>query len=154
MLFAATHRVWVVTPYFVPDETLVRALELAARRGVDVRLIIPDHSNHLAADLARGSYLHQVHDAGGQVFRFVPVMIHAKLVLIDDDLAVIGSANMDLRSLFLNFEVALFLYSRAQTAAASAWVESLIPDCKTGLPRRGWGRELIEDVVRLLSPLL
>ena len=154
IIFAAKKRIWVVTPYFVPDESLARALELAARRGIDVRLIVPAHSNHLFADLARVSYLHQVQDAGGKILLFSPVMLHAKVIAIDDDLAVVGSANMDIRSLFLNYEVALFLFSERQTATIAEWINALMADCHVGLPSRGFGRELVENVVRLLSPLL
>ena len=153
-LFAAKKRIWVVTPYFVPDETLARALELAARRGIDVRLILPLHSNHISADLARSSYIRQIHEAGGSILLFRPVMIHAKVLLIDDELAVIGTANMDMRSLFLNYEVALFLYSREQVQATARWVETLIVESRQGLPRPTWARELAEDVGRLLAPLL
>ncbi|MDR3633974.1 MAG: phospholipase D-like domain-containing protein [Isosphaeraceae bacterium] len=152
--FGARARIWAVTPYFVPDETLVRALELAARRGIDVRLMVPEHSNHLTADLARGSYLNQLQEAGGQVLLFKPVMLHAKLIILDNDLAVVGSANMDMRSLFLNFELALFLYSREQVAAASAWMEASIKSCRHGITPPGWARELAENVGRLMSPLL
>ncbi len=152
--FAARKRIWVVTPYFVPDETLVRALELAARRGVDVRLLLPEHSNHITADLARGSYLHQVQEAGGKILLFRPTMVHAKLIIVDDDLSVIGSANMDIRSLFLNYEVALFLFSEPQTADATVWMEELMRNSRHGLRPRGWGRELAENIARLLSPLL
>lgn len=154
IIFAAKTRIWVVTPYFVPDETLARALELAARRGIDVRLIVPAHSNHLFADLARVSYLHQIHDAGGKILRYTRVMLHAKVIVVDDDLSIVGSANMDIRSLFLNYEVALFLFSRRHTATITQWVEAMFPDCQVKLPARGMGRELIENVVRLLSPLL
>jgi len=154
LLFSARSRVWVVTPYFVPDEILVRALDLAARRGVDVRLVVPNHSNHLSADLARVGYLRQVHEAGGVVFRYKPTMLHAKLILFDDELAVVGSANMDMRSLFLNYEVALFLYDREKVREADAWVRSLLPDCRTGLSRASWVLGLLENIVRLLSPLL
>jgi cardiolipin synthase len=154
LLFAARSRIWVVTPYFVPDEILVRALDLAARRGVDVRLIIPNRSNHLSADLARVGYLRQVHEAGGQILRYRRAMIHAKAIVIDDDLAVIGSANMDMRSLFLNYEVALFLYSPDQVRDAEKWVRTLLPYCRPGLGRQNWARELLENIVRLLSPLL
>ena len=75
-------RIWVVTPYFVPDEILVRALDLAARRGVDVRVVVPNRSNHLSADLARVGYLRQVDEAGGRVLRYKPAMVHAKVVII------------------------------------------------------------------------
>jgi cardiolipin synthase A/B len=154
LLFAARKRIWVVTPYFVPDEILLRALELAARRGVDVRLLIPYRSNHLAADLARVGYLRQIDNAGGVVLRYRSVMLHAKLILIDDGLAIVGSANMDMRSLFLNYEVALFLYSAERVREADAWIRALIPLCRTGLTRPNVAIELLENVVRLVSPLL
>jgi cardiolipin synthase len=154
LIFAATERIWIVTPYFVPDEMLIRALNLAARRGVDVRLIVPSRSNHLSADLARESYLRELHEAGGNVLLYQPEMLHGKAIIFDDQLAVIGSANMDNRSLFLNYEVALFLYSSDQVASVSAWARSLEADCLRELPRPGWTRELAENVVRLLSPLL
>jgi cardiolipin synthase A/B len=153
VLFTATRRIWVVTPYFVPDEMLARALELAARRGIDVCLIVPHHSNHLSADLARVGFLHQIYSAGGRILLYEPVMLHAKVVLVDD-LAIIGSANMDMRSLFLNYEVSLFLYCNSQVEEAAAWVESLMPDCRVGLPTQSWTAELGENVVRLLAPLL
>lgn len=154
LLFSARERVWVITPYFVPDEILVRALDLAARRSLDVRLVIPNRSNHLSADLARVGYLRQIHEAGGRVLRYRPGMIHGKMILVDDDLAIVGSANMDMRSLFLNYEVALFLYGPNQIKAADEWARSLFPECRPGVPGRTWFLELAENVVRLLSPLL
>ena len=154
LLFNAKERVWVVTPYFVPDELLVHALDLAARRGIDVRLLVPNRSNHASADLARFGYLREVHEAGAKVLRYLPGMVHAKAVLIDDALAVVGSANMDMRSLFLNYEVALFLYDPEQVRSLDAWFGSMFPDCRKGLNRQTWLRGLAENVVRLVSPLL
>jgi cardiolipin synthase A/B len=154
VMFSAQRRIWVVTPYFIPDETLARALELAARRGVDVRLVVPARSNHLMADLARASYLRQVKDAGGFTLLYKPGMVHAKVVLIDSDLAVIGSANMDMRSLFLNYEASLYLYTRPQIDATAAWIQALMLECVSSLPTRNRASELAADVVRLLSPLL
>jgi cardiolipin synthase A/B len=154
LIFAARDRIWIVTPYFVPDEMLARAINLAARRGVDVRLIVPARSNHLSADLARESYLRELHEAGAHVLLHQRVMLHGKAIIFDDDLAVIGSANMDNRSLLLNYEVALFLYSREQIDGVSSWARDLEADCLRDLPRPGWTRELAENVVRLLSPLL
>jgi len=146
LIFSAQERIWIVTPYFVPDEMLARALNLAARRGVDVRLIVPARSNHISADLASKSYLRELHEAGGQVLLYQPVMLHAKAVIFDNQLAVIGSANMDNRSLFLNYEVALFLYSREQVGGVSAWASRLQADCLRDLPRPGLVRELAEDM--------
>ncbi len=154
LIFAARSRIWVVTPYFVPDEMLARALSLAARRGVDVRLIVPARSNHISADLARASYLRDLHNAGGKVMLHAPVMLHAKVVVFDDQLAVIGSANMDMRSLFLNYEVALFVWSQSQVEAIATWATGLMADSHRELPHPGWAREIAENVVRLLSPLL
>ncbi len=130
LIFAARDRIWIVTPYFVPDEMLARALSLAARRGVDVRLIVPMRSNHITADLARAGYMRDLHTAGGRVLLYTPVMLHAKAVIFDDHLAVIGSANMDMRSLFLNYEVALYVSSRVHVVEVANWAESLMADSK------------------------
>ena len=154
LIFSARDRIWVVTPYFVPDEMLARALSLAARRGVDVRLIVPARSNHISADFARASYLRDLHNAGGQVLLYTPVMLHAKIVVIDDQLAVIGSANMDMRSLFLNYEVALFVCSRPDVEEVANFVQGLTSGSHRELPAPGWLREIAENVVRLFSPLL
>ena len=154
LIFAARSRIWVITPYFVPDEMLARALNLAARRGVDVRLIVPARSNHISADLARASYLRDLHNAGGKVMLHAPLMLHAKVVIFDDELAVIGSANMDMRSLFLNYELALFLWSQSQVEEIATWARELMTHSHPELPHPGWPREIAENVVRLLSPLL
>jgi cardiolipin synthase len=154
LIFGARDRIWIVTPYFVPDEMLLRALSLAARRGVDVRLIVPIRSNHLSADLARASYLRDLHNGGGRVLLYTPEMLHAKVVIFDDQLAVIGSANMDMRSLFLNYELSLFVWSPDEVARVAAWANGLAAHAERELPPPGWPRELAENVVRLLSPLL
>ncbi len=154
LIFGAKTRIWIVTPYFVPDEMLARALSLAARRGVDVRLIVPARSNHPTADLARASYLRDVHNAGGKVLLYGPDMLHAKVVLFDDQVAVIGSANMDMRSLFLNYEVSLFVWTPREVERVAAWARGLMAHALRELPTPSWPRELAENVVRLLSPLL
>jgi len=107
------------------DESMVRMLALQARLGRDVRLILPRRSNHPLADLARSRILNELFDAGVRI-RLVPVrMLHAKAMVFDDDLAVFGSANLDLRSLYLNFELSLFLSSPAEVHDLAAWIAEL-----------------------------
>jgi cardiolipin synthase len=151
-VFAAHRRLWIATPYFVPDEALLRALVLAVRRGVDVRIVVPARSNHRTADYAGASYLRAVAEAGGKICCFRPTMLHAKAVLVDDAVAVIGSANVDMRSLFLNYEIALFATSAREISALDAWFGSLWPECGE-LPVGGRGRVLVESVARLIGPL-
>ncbi|MCH7911290.1 MAG: PLDc N-terminal domain-containing protein, partial [Candidatus Hydrogenedentes bacterium] len=106
-IYAVRERVWLVTPYFVPGEELFRALLLQARIGRDVRLILPAKSNHWLADLARGRYIRALQSAGGKVYLCRHRMIHAKNIVFDEDTAVIGTLNIDMRSLYLNFELAV-----------------------------------------------
>lgn len=153
-IFQAKNHLWIVTPYFVPDETLAEALILAAHRGIDVQVLLPKTSNHRLADLARGSYLRDLQEAGGQILLYQGGMLHAKALLIDDSLAVIGSANFDMRSLFLNYETGLLLYSQAEIHEVRDWIETIVKDCQSGLDEIGGLQDLSEGVARLMAPLL
>lgn len=150
--YSARRRVWIATPYFVPDDALTRALCAAARRGVDVLVMVPRRSNHALADLAGGTSLRQVETAGGRIATY-PRMLHAKAVVMDDDLGVIGSANFDMRSLFLDYEIALFLYTAEAIAALADWFEIRSSECGK-LPPATVLRSLAEDVGRLVAPLV
>jgi cardiolipin synthase len=119
--FAARRRIAIATPYFVPDPTLMMALTLAARRGVAVDLLLPAHSNHRIADVARHRALRELCAAGARVW-FLPGMIHAKAVVIDADLALVGSANLDARSLFLNYELMVAFYEPTDVERFAAWL--------------------------------
>jgi cardiolipin synthase A/B len=153
-LFQAKKRIWVATPYFIPDESIARALVLAVRRGVDVRIVVPARSNHLTADIAGGSYLRQIEDIGGHVCPYLPSMMHAKVTLIDHEIGVLGSANLDMRSLFLDYEIALFAYTQPELDDLLKWFESLFAECAPQLDRPGKTRALAEDLGRLLAPLM
>jgi cardiolipin synthase A/B len=120
--FIARKRILAVTPYFVPDPTLLMSLTLAARRGVAVDLLMPKKSNHRLADLARHRALRELTTAGGRVW-FLPHMIHAKAVVIDDELALAGSANLDQRSLFLNYELMVSFYESTDVMRFAHWIE-------------------------------
>lgn len=109
--FTSQRRIQAITPYFVPDQALLTAMALAARRGVVVDLIMPTSSNHRLADFARHRALRELSAAGGRVWLH-PEMMHAKAVVVDDELALAGSANLDGRSLFINYEMMLAFYDR------------------------------------------
>jgi cardiolipin synthase len=149
--FTARTRILAVTPYFVPDQTLLMALTLAARRGVAVDLLLPAKSNHRLADLARHAALRELVWAGGHVW-LAPNMIHAKAMLIDDDLAMIGSANIDERSLFLNYELMVAFYDPSVVQRFSSWIEERRITAVPYHPRAPrLMRELIEGMVRWVA---
>ncbi|MFT4192770.1 MAG: phospholipase D-like domain-containing protein [Comamonas sp.] len=151
-LYQARERVWAVTPYFVPDDSLLRALRLAALRGVEVTLVIPQRSNHWLADIVRKQPLRDFAAAGGRILR-VDSMMHAKAILIDDSLGLAGSLNLDARSLFLNFELMVALYSPPDIAALQQWVETLAADARPYAPRAQASllRDIGEGLVRWLG---
>ncbi|PYE86155.1 phospholipase D-like domain-containing protein [Pseudoroseicyclus aestuarii] len=152
MIHAATSRVWIHTPYFLPTEGLGAALATAARRGVDVRITVPDRSNHRVTDFARGGYLRALEDAGATILRR-PTMSHAKMAVIDAA-AWTGSPNVDIRSMLLNFELALFVYDAPSVAWLANWYEASGTGAQRGLPPASFWRRLAEGVFRLGAPLL
>ncbi len=152
--FAAEARLWIVTPYFVPDDALLQGLTLAARRGVDVQIIMPERSNHRITDWARGGYLREIQEAGGAVLLYTGGMLHAKVLVMDEQLAMVGSANMDMRSLFLNYEVGMLMYSPGEIDAVARWVEDVAAPARQGVPPVGVIRDFGESVVRMVAPLL
>jgi len=154
----ADESVVIVTPYYIPDEVLQRSLMVKARSGKRVTLIVPRRSNHPVTDLARNHYLRELADAGAEVLLYLPRMLHAKLLVVDDRLAMTGSANMDLRSLFVNYEVAAFFHSGRDVAAFRRYVARLRREAITLADEEAkpltLGREIAEDLSRLLAPLL
>ena len=112
-LNSARERIWISAPYFVPDEAVMKALELAALRGVDVRIITPGKGDSLPVYLAAFFYLAQLHDLGITFYAYKPGFLHEKVMLIDDDVATVGTANFDNRSFRLNFEVTALIADKA-----------------------------------------
>jgi cardiolipin synthase len=108
MIQEAEQSVWIVTPYFIPDEVLLRTLVVKARSGREVTIVIPEHSNHPVTDFARRYYLRELKKAGARILLYPDGMLHAKAIVVDERVALIGSANFDLRSLFINFEIGVF----------------------------------------------
>lgn len=151
-LYQARTSVWAVTPYFVPDDSLLAALRLAATRGVDVNLILPRRSNHRIADIVREQALRDFAAAGGKV-HLAHCMVHAKAVVIDDSLALAGSLNLDARSLFLNFELMVAFYSADDIARVQGWMTDLAGRCEPyALPEKtSLVRDIGQGLVRWLG---
>ena len=101
----AKERIWIASPYFVPDEGVVHALQLAALRGVDVRLLIPDKSDNRLVDLAAASFFDDLANVGAKFYRYKDGFLHEKTMIVDDLAACVGTANFDNRSFRLNFEI-------------------------------------------------
>jgi cardiolipin synthase len=157
MVQEAKQSIVIVTPYFIPDEVLYRSLIVKARAGCDVTIVVPEKSNHPVTDYARRHFLRELQAAGADIRLFGPGMMHSKGVIVDDRIGLLGSANLDLRSLFVNFEVGLFVYSRTDVLAMRAWAAGLIGSSKALPVRRkalGFGHTVLEECCRLLAPLL
>jgi cardiolipin synthase len=148
----AKRRIAVVTPYFLPSSAISGALSIAVRRGIPVTLVVPERSNQRLADLARASFLREMADAGVTVLAY-PGMVHAKAILVDD-CAMAGSANLDIRSLYINFEAMLVLHSAEDVEKLSAWLDRLAKQARRWRPEQGILRRLPEIVFRLASPLM
>jgi cardiolipin synthase len=155
---AARRSLWAVTPYFAPTPDILRALRTATRRGVDVRLVVPRHSNHVYAGLAGRALFEELLDSGVRIFERLPPFIHAKTLLVDDLAAVVGTANLDVRSLRLNYETNLVVYDPAFLATLrQAVAEEMSQSEELGLVawrRRPLRQRLAENFCSLLTPVL
>ena len=149
--YQARERILAVTPYFVPDEALLDAWCMACRRGVRVSLVVPEQSNHRLADWARERALRRLHEAGAQVL-LSGGMVHAKLVVVDGDLALCGSVNLDGRSLFLNYEAMTAFYGGAEIDGLSRWHarQAEAAGVYSGA-RPAWWRDVAEGMVRAVG---
>ncbi|ACB76147.1 phospholipase D-like domain-containing protein [Opitutus terrae] len=158
MIQDAKRSLWIVTPYFLPDEVLLRSLMVKAHAGCAVNLILPARSNHPVTDFARRHYVRELQRAGGRIWLFQPGMLHSKAMIVDDRVALFGSANFDMRSLFVNFEIGVFVHSSADVLAIKGWASSLVSQSKPHRPdkrrKRTFVGNVLEDLSRLLAPLL
>ena len=149
--FHAEQRLLLATPYYVPDEAVQEALVLAAKRGLQITLLLPRRSNHRLADWARGRAVRELVEAGVDV-RLLPAMLHAKAVVVDDVLALCGSANLDSRSLFINYEAMAAFYSRAEIDWLAGWITRTAADGEPASARPpGLARDVLEGVVGAIA---
>jgi len=153
-IYNAKERIWIVTPYFVPDESFIRALIIAKHRGVDVKLITPKQSNHLLADLSRSSYMRELSDNEIDLVLYTGNMLHAKAILFDSNALMIGSVNIDNRSLLVNYEVVSFAYSSGLIEEVENWIDTLMLNSDKTMVEGTKARRIIENFMRVLAPQL
>jgi cardiolipin synthase len=154
---AARSRLWIASPYFVPDERVVGALQLAALRGVEVRILLPSKADHLLIYLSSFSYLEELCGLGVTIYRYQPGFLHQKTMLVDDRLAVVGTANLDNRSFRLNFEITMLCSSlefagRMEAMFEADFANSEVATISSLEERSGWFQFAVK-VARLMSPV-
>ncbi|PLR97750.1 cardiolipin synthase [Bacillus sp. T33-2] len=158
MISSAKHSVWIASPYFIPDDDIFSAIKVSALSGLDVRLLVPKKPDKRIVFHASRSYFPELLEAGVKVYEYEKGFMHSKIVIVDGELASIGTANMDMRSFHLNFEVNAFLYRTGSTSDLVAEYEKdLTVSTEIELEQfktRRFGYRLIESTARLLSPLL
>lgn len=154
----AKKRVLIQTPYFLPTESLLKALQVAALSRVDVRVMIPRKSDSMILTYASRSYISECLRAGVKIYLFEAGMLHSKTVVIDDDFCSIGSANIDFRSFEHNFEANMFIYSAGvNTAMRRRFADDMRHSVRVKLAnwrKRPLIHRAFESVLRLLSPVL
>jgi cardiolipin synthase len=155
---AARHRIWITTPYFIPDEAVSAALRLAVMRGVDVRIMIPSRRDHFVVFEASMLHAHEALKAGIRIYRYRPGFLHQKVMLIDDRAASVGTANLDNRSFRLNFEIIVLAVDREFAAKVEAMLVEDFAHCfeidRTEYSNAPAWRRLTMTIARLFSPIL
>ena len=158
LVHGAHERIVLTTPYFIPEGALIQAMATAVLRGVEVHLIVPRGSDNRLVWLAQRSYYAELLEAGVRIHLYRDRFIHAKHLSVDDEIALIGSSNVDVRSFVLNAEVTLVAYDRGVALDLRAEQERCIAASdQLTLERwegRPWPVRLAENIARLLSPLL
>ncbi|AFM41569.1 phosphatidylserine/phosphatidylglycerophosphate/cardiolipin synthase [Desulfosporosinus acidiphilus SJ4] len=157
-LTMAKKNIKIETPYFIPDESLMMALKTAALSGIDVQIIIQGVPEHKVTYWAMNSYLEELLKAGVQIYQYMKGILHAKILLIDDNLASVGSANMDVRSFVLDFEISAFIYDSNITMILKENFEQDLKESRSinleTFQTRPYYERLKESLARLFSPLL
>lgn len=158
MINEAEKNVYLITPYFVPDDGIYQALKVAALAGLDVRIMIPANPDHLFVYWASMSYLGDLLQAGVKCYQYENGFVHAKVLCVDGNVSSLGTANMDIRSFELNFEVNAFVYDKVITKALEDKFLEDLGDCNE-ITREWYGKrsnifKFKESIARLISPML
>jgi cardiolipin synthase len=157
----AEERIWIASPYFVPEENMLQALMAASLRGVDVRILIPEEVDTKIAELARlaaWSYIRELESVGVQIFRFISPFMHQKIILADDDFVLIGSGNFDNRSYKINFELMAAVSDKTFNQEVTAMLEADMEKSKLiayeEIQGKSYWDRLLIRAARLTAPLL
>ncbi len=157
-IHAAQRRLWIASPYFVPDPAICAALELAVVRGVDVRILLPQNPDHRLVYLASFSYYHEMELAGVGIYRYQPGFMHQKVILVDDQMASVGTVNLDNRSFHLNFEVSVLVVDESFAHGVARMLETDFHQSRRAsvadIARRGLLFRLFVRIARLFAPIL
>jgi cardiolipin synthase len=158
IITTAQEKIYITSPYFIPDDSITMALKTAALSGLDVRILLPSRPDHHTVFWASRSYFRELLEAGVRFYLYQPGFVHAKILLVDGVVASIGTANMDIRSFQLNFEVNAILYnSNSVYKLEEDFLHDLLDSKELTLKEykeRPWYHRVLESVARLLSPLL
>ena len=150
----ATRNIWLTQAYFIPDTDFVGALEAAARRGVDVRVLLPEKSNHIVADWISQGYYGEMLDAGINIYRFQGAMVHAKTATIDGAWSTIGTANIDRLSMTGNYEVNVELIDPSMARLMERIFEVDLQNCRQLTAQDWFARPVLKKAAELfLAPL-
>ena len=155
---SAKKSVYILTPYFIPSEGLIQALQVAALSKVDVRLMVPRRSDSDMLRWASNSYIRECLRSGMKVYFYNKGMLHSKAIIIDDDFCTVGSANFDFRSFEHNFEANMLIYSTEFNTQLKNMFMRDLADCtrvtSTAWSHRPLHEKALESVMRLFSPIL
>ncbi|WP_144550796.1 cardiolipin synthase [Bacillus sp. X1(2014)] len=158
MISCATKSIWIASPYFVPNPAIRTALRIAAHKGIQIRIMVPDTNDGFLTQYATRSYLPELLRAGVEVYAYQKGFLHKKVMIVDGDLATIGTANMDMRSFRLNFEVNLFLIGTESTQDLVTHYQEDLKDCLRIRPvefyKRRFTEKVKESFARLFSGVL
>ncbi|QDI75837.1 MULTISPECIES: cardiolipin synthase [Leisingera] len=154
---AAQDRVWLASPYFVPDQDVFAVLKHAALRGLDVRILLPEYADHVLPWLAAFAYFDELRDAGVRILRYQGGFMHQKCFVIDDTISAVGTANLDNRSFRLNFETMALFFDRASAGEIAEMLQQdfqRATELSLPLDQQKLSIRLLAPVARLLAPVL
>lgn len=158
LISSARRDVWIMTPYLILDDQMTAALCTAAKTGVDVRIVTPGVPDKWYVHAVTRANYEALTEAGVKIFEYTPGFIHSKVCLADGQYAVVGTVNLDFRSLYLHFEDGVYLCGSAAAADIRADFEDTFPRCRqisyASCRRTGFGERLVQTLLRLFSPLL